>query len=109
MPFGEESLRQSMGMSGVASVQNLCLRHMVCMWNFIRSGWLNFSKFLCYDVGDGTQVKFWDDVRCRDHPLNESFPDLHNISSTRDAFGLGGYALLKWENILGLTVSSFNE
>ena len=96
-----------MGMSGVASVQNLCLGHMV--WNFIRSGWLNFSKFLCYDVGDGTQVKFWDDKWCRDCPLNESFPDLYNISGTRDASVLGGYALLKWENILGFTVSLFSE
>ena len=29
MPFGEGSLRQSMGMSGVVGVQNLCLGHMV--------------------------------------------------------------------------------
>ena len=98
-----------MGMSGVASVQNLCLGRMMCMWNFIRSGWLNFSKFLCYDVGDGTQVKFWDDKWCRDCPLNESFPDLYNINGTRDASVLGGYALLKWENILGFTVSLFSE
>ena len=24
----------------------------------VRSGWLNFSKLLQYDVGDGTRVKF---------------------------------------------------
>ena len=57
----------------------------VCLWKFIRSGWLNFSKFLRYDVGDGTRVKFWDDVWCRDRPLKEAFPDLYNISRTRDA------------------------
>ena len=30
----------------------------VSLWRFIRSGWLNFSKLLVYDVGDSTQVKF---------------------------------------------------
>ena len=57
----------------------------VCMWTSIRSGWLNFSKFLRYDVGDGTRVKFWDDMWCRDRSLKEAFPELYNISRTRDA------------------------
>ena len=59
--------------------------HGVCLWKSIRKGWLNFSKFLWYDVGDGTCVKFWVDVWCRDRPLKEVFPDLYNISRTRDA------------------------
>ena len=57
----------------------------VCLWKFIRSGWLNFSKFIWFDVGDGTRVKFWDDVWCRDRPLKEAFLDLYNISRSRDA------------------------
>ena len=57
----------------------------VCLWKFIRSGWVNFSKYIQYDVGDGTRVKFWDDVWCRDRPLKEAFPDLYNISRSRDA------------------------
>ena len=36
-------------------------------------------------MGDGTRVKFWDDVWCRDRPLKEAFLDLYNISRTRDA------------------------
>ena len=36
-------------------------------------------------MGDGTRVKFWDDVWCRDRPLMEAFIDLYNISRTRDA------------------------
>ena len=59
--------------------------HGVCLWKSIRKGWLNFSKFLRYDVGDGTRVKFWVYVWCRDCPLKEVFPDLYNISRTRDA------------------------
>ena len=31
----------------------------VSLWRYIRSGWLNFSKLLVNDVGDGTRVKFW--------------------------------------------------
>ncbi|XP_065628619.1 uncharacterized protein LOC136067152 [Quercus suber] len=57
----------------------------VSLWKFIRRGWLYFSKFLWYDVGDGSCVKFWDDVWCRDRPLKGVFPDLYNISRTRDA------------------------
>ena len=30
----------------------------ISLWRFIRSGWLNFSKLLQCDVGDGTRVKF---------------------------------------------------
>ena len=36
-------------------------------------------------MGDGSRVKFWDDVWCRDRPLKEEFPDLYNISRTREA------------------------
>ena len=36
-------------------------------------------------MGDGTRVKFWDDVWCRDRPLKEEFPDLYIISRTREA------------------------
>lgn len=53
------------------------------MWKFIRSGWLNFSNFLWYNVGDGTQVKFWEDICCWGHPFKEAFPDLYNIIRTR--------------------------
>ena len=36
-------------------------------------------------MGDGTRVKFWVDVWRMDRPLKEVFPDLYNISRTRDA------------------------
>ena len=38
----------------------------VSLWKSIRGGWLDFSKFLQFDVGDGTRVKFWEDEWCRD-------------------------------------------
>ena len=36
-------------------------------------------------MGNGTRVKFWNDVWCRDRPLKEAFPNLYNISRSRDA------------------------
>ena len=33
----------------------------VSAWKSIRSGWMDFSKFLQFNVGDGTRVKFWED------------------------------------------------
>ena len=36
-------------------------------------------------MGDGSHVKFWDDVWCKDRPLKEEFLELYNISRTRAA------------------------
>ena len=50
----------------------------------IRSGWLNFSKFLVSDVGDGTRVKFWKHVWCGDCTLQEAFSELYCLSRSKD-------------------------
>ena len=57
----------------------------VSLWRFIRSGWLNFSKLLQYDVGDGTRVKFWKHVWCGDCTLKEAFLELYCLSKARDS------------------------
>ena len=51
----------------------------------IRSSWLAFFKFLRFDVGDGTSVKFWEDVWCRDCSLKEAFPKLYSVSLARES------------------------
>ena len=55
----------------------------VSLWRFIRGGWLNFSKLLRYDVGDGTRVKFWQHVWCGDCTLKKAFPYLFCVSRAR--------------------------
>jgi hypothetical protein len=45
----------------------------------IRKGWETFSKFVRYEVGDGSKVSFWHDVWCGDIPLKISCPDLFSI------------------------------
>ena len=57
----------------------------VSLWRFIRGGWLNFSKLLRYDVGDGTRVKFWQHVWCGDCTLKKAFPYLFCVSRARDS------------------------
>ena len=57
----------------------------VSVWKSIRSSWLAFSIFLRFDVGDGTSVKFWEDVWCRDCSLKEAFPELYSVSWARES------------------------
>ena len=58
----------------------------VSVWKSIRSAWLDFSKFLRFDVGDGTRIKFWEDVWCKDCSLKEAFPKLYSISQAMEFF-----------------------
>ena len=57
----------------------------VSVWKSIRSGWLDFSKFLWFDMGDGTRVKFWEYEWCKDCSLKVAFPNLHNISLDKES------------------------
>ena len=58
MPFGGKSLRLNMGMKGGGWCTKPVLgTYGVSVWKSIRSGWLDFSKFLQFDVGDGTTIK----------------------------------------------------
>ena len=57
----------------------------VSVWKSIRSGWLDFSKFLWFDMGDGTRVKFWEYEWCKDCSLKVAFPNLYNISLDKES------------------------
>ena len=65
--------------------QGYVLVHGVNFWKFIRQGWLTFSRFLQFDVGDGTKVKFLHDVWCDDCPLKVAFPKLFSIGHHKEA------------------------
>ena len=66
----------------------------VSVWKSVSSGWLDFSKFLRFNVDDGTRIKFWEDVWCRDCSLKEAFPKLYTISQAREFFCVGGDVFL---------------
>ena len=57
----------------------------VSLWRYIQSGWLNFSKLLVYDVGDGTRVKFWKHVWCEDCTFQEAIPEFYCLSRSKDS------------------------
>jgi hypothetical protein len=57
----------------------------VGLWKFIRSGWVKFSKFLKFEVGNGTRIQFWDDIWCCAEPLKAMFPDLYRIACVPEA------------------------
>ena len=46
---------------------------------------MNFFKFLRFDVGDGTRVKFWEDEWCRNCSLKVAFLEFYSFSRTKES------------------------
>ena len=59
--------------------------HGVGLWRYISKGWRVFSSHTRFNLGDGSKIKFWDDVWCKEASLKEAFPGLYNIASAKDA------------------------
>jgi hypothetical protein len=59
--------------------------HGVGLWKFICMGWQNFRRFFKFDVGEGSKIRFWDDIWCGDRALKEAFPGLFSIASFKEA------------------------
>jgi hypothetical protein len=59
--------------------------HGVGLWKFIRAGWDTFSRFVKFQVGDGSCIWLWEDVWCIDEPLKEAFPSLYRLACVKDA------------------------
>jgi hypothetical protein len=58
----------------------------VSVWKFIRRGWDNVAKYLGFEVGDGSHIRFWHDVWCGDRPLKLCYPALYTIARSPDAW-----------------------
>jgi hypothetical protein len=59
--------------------------HGVGLWKFIHHRWDKFSRLLKFEVGAGTNIRFWEDVWCGGEPLKDVFPELHRIARVQDA------------------------
>jgi hypothetical protein len=58
----------------------------VGVWKHIRRAWEKFSKFVRFEVGDGSKVSFWHDVWYGDSPLKISSPDLFSIAQRKNVW-----------------------
>jgi hypothetical protein len=59
--------------------------HRVGLWKFICMGWQNFRRFFKFDPGEGSKIRFWDDVWCGDRALKEAFSGLFSIARFKEA------------------------
>jgi hypothetical protein len=48
-------------------------------------GWQNFRRFSKYEVGEGSKIRFWDDVWCGERALKEEHPGLFSIARLKEA------------------------
>jgi hypothetical protein len=46
----------------------------------VQGGVGSLSKFVRYEVGDGSKVRFWHDLWCGEQPLNISYLDLCSVT-----------------------------
>jgi hypothetical protein len=56
----------------------------VSLWKNIRKGWGKFCHHTRFEVGDGSNVKFWHDLWYVDMALKDAFPVLFGIARVKD-------------------------
>jgi hypothetical protein len=61
----------------------VCANHFL-LW-FICKGWQIFRSHFRFDPGEGSKIRFWDDVLCGDRALKEAFPGLFIIAIFKEA------------------------
>uniref|UniRef100_A0A2N9I585 Reverse transcriptase zinc-binding domain-containing protein n=1 Tax=Fagus sylvatica TaxID=28930 RepID=A0A2N9I585_FAGSY len=57
----------------------------VSLWKNVRKEWGSFTRFLSFEVGDGTLANFWTSRCCRPCTLKEAYPELFRIARNKDA------------------------
>ncbi|WVZ61663.1 hypothetical protein U9M48_011501 [Paspalum notatum var. saurae] len=81
----------------------------------------DFLSLGSFNIGDGTQVRFWEDTWCGNQPLKLSYPSLFSIARKKGATvadvmsssplnisfrrGLHGERLLAWNELVGRVMS----
>jgi hypothetical protein len=59
--------------------------HGVGLWKYICKGWHTFRSHFRFDPGEGSRVRFWEDLWCGDRTLKDAYPDLFNMASFKGA------------------------
>jgi len=52
----------------------------------IRRGWSLFFSHTRFELGDRSNIRFWDDVWCGELTLKEASPALYGFAREKDAF-----------------------
>jgi hypothetical protein len=55
-------------------------------WKCLKRGWEYFSKYMRYEVGNGSKVRFWHGLWCGEQALKFSFPKLFVIAHYKGAW-----------------------
>ena len=55
------------------------------LWKYICKGWQVFRSLFIFDLGEGSKIRFWDDIWFGDRALKEAFPSLFCIASLKEA------------------------
>jgi hypothetical protein len=50
-----------------------CIDSIVGLWKNIRRGWCLFCNYTRFELGDGSKIRFWDDVWCGELALKVAF------------------------------------
>lgn len=56
------------------------------VWKDITRRWGVFSRFIIYEVGNGSKTQFLSDVWCGDQPLKDAFPKLLSTARCKEAW-----------------------
>jgi hypothetical protein len=57
----------------------------VGLWKNIRKGWNLFCSHTSLILGNGSKIRFWDDVWCGKMTIEEAFPVLYGIACYKNA------------------------
>ena len=76
----------------------------VSLWKNIRRGWHSLSRFIMFEIGDGSKVQFWLDRWCGTSSLAVRYLELYRISCSKEAKCGGSNEVLQWSPPLGGSV-----
>ena len=75
-----------MVVSGVVGVLARPLVRMESAYGkILEKGWHSLSRYIMYDIGDGSKVLFWLDCWCGSSSLVARYPELYRLSCSKEA------------------------